>query len=192
VNGDIKINIFDGELTARGFTVTDILGRAPSLTTSISGRNIDLALLTGTLKFGKIEGRLDTDLTDLELSAWKPTRGEFRFYSSPGDYRKRISQQAVQNISALGGAGAAAAVQRSVLRFFEEFGYQRIGVSCKLEDGKCDMGGVKNAPAGFVMVEGGGVPAISVLGFNRRVSYTELVSRVTGAIESNEKPKIVY
>ncbi len=192
VNGDIKVNVFGGEIIARDLSVTEVLGRAPRLNVDVTARNLDLAMLTGTFSFGRVEGRLDGDLTDLELSAWRPVKGDIRFASSQGSYKKRISQQAVQNISALGGAGAAAAVQRSVLRFFEEFGYNRLGLSCQLRESICQMGGVTQTPVGFVIVEGGGVPAISVLGYNRRVSYTELIGRVKGAIASNQKPRIEY
>ena len=84
--------------------------------------------------------------------------------SSAGDYPRRISQQAVQNLSALGGAGATAALQRSLLRFFETFRYRRLGLTCELRDSICRMGGVTPARAaesasaragGYVIVEPG-------------------------------------
>jgi hypothetical protein len=84
----------------------------------------------------------------------------------------------VQNITALGGAGAAAAIQRSFLRFFDQFGYSALGLSCKLDNGICRMGGIADTPQGYVIVKGGGVPALSVLGYNRHVGWSELLQRL--------------
>jgi hypothetical protein len=190
VNGSIEVRVFDGLIAARDLRVEEVLGAAPRLTADISARGLDLDLITRTFRFGRIEGRIDADLAAMELVNWRPVRLDARIESSPGDYRKRISQQAVQNISALGGAGAAAAIQRSVLRFFEEFGYQKLGVTCRLRASVCEMGGVEDAPQGYVLVKGGGIPAISVNGYNREVSWPVLIQRVQAAIESNEKPII--
>lgn len=190
VNGDMIINVFAGEVRASQLELLDTLGRAPRFKGSFTARNLDLGLVTQTFKFGRMEGRIDADLKDLELANWRPVHVDARVESSPGDYRKRISQQAVQNIGALGGAGAAVAIQRSVLRFFEEFGYDKLGITCKLRGNICEMGGVEEGPSGYILVKGGGVPQITVTGYNRRVGWNELINRVKGAIESNEKPII--
>ena len=96
----------------------------------------------------------------------------------------------MQNISALGGAGAAAAIQRSVLRFFEEFGYSKLGLSCVLREGICQMGGIEEDRSGYVIVKGGGIPAINILGYNRRVDWNQLVTRLARITESNVKPVV--
>jgi hypothetical protein len=119
---------------------------------------------------------------------WQPVRFDARIASSAGSYPRKISQRAVQNISALGGAGAAAAIQRSLLRFFEQFGYDRLGLSCRLENGVCQMDGIERAPQGFVIVKGGGIPAISVIGYNRAVDWAELVERLKRITQENVKP----
>jgi hypothetical protein len=113
-----------------------------------------------------------------------------RVETSPGDFRKRISQRAVQNISSLGGAGAGAAIQRSFLRFFETFGYDRIGLSCRLVGGVCEMGGLEEGGHGYLMVKGGGLPALNVMGYNRRVSWDVLVSRLKAIAAGNSRPVI--
>jgi hypothetical protein len=151
---------------------------------------MDLALLTKTFSFGDMQGRLDGDVQGLELSGKQPVKFDARFYSSPGSYPKKISQRAVQNISALGGAGAAAAIQRSFLRFFEVFNYQAIALSCKLRRGICEMGGVEEAQSGYVMVKGSGIPSITVLGYNRKVGWKELLERVQDVTTGNSKPVI--
>jgi len=142
-------------------------------------------LLTRTFSFGNITGRIDGEAKALELVNWQPVRFDARVASSAGEYPRRISQAAVQNISALGGAGAAAAIQRSFLRFFETFGYSAVGLSCRLENGVCRMGGIENVPQGYVIVKGGGIPAITVLGYNRNVGWRKLIERLKRITEGN-------
>ncbi|MCW5604424.1 MAG: hypothetical protein KIT18_07755, partial [Burkholderiales bacterium] len=185
VDGALTFNVFDGTVVASGLVLEDPLGRVPRLNANIDMRNLDLDLLTRAYSFGNMTGRIDARIAGLELANWQPVRFDARIASSPGDYPRKISQAAVQNISALGGAGAAAAIQRSFLRFFEQFGYERLGLSCRLGNNVCEMGGVENAPRGYVIVKGGGIPAISVIGYNRRVNWQELVDRLKRVTQDN-------
>jgi hypothetical protein len=153
-------------------------------------KNLDLGLVTRTYSFGSITGRIDASVSGLELVNWQPVKFDVSLMSSAGEYPRKISQAAVQNISALGGAGAAAAIQRSVLRFFDQFGYDRLGWRCKLDNGVCEMGGIENAPQGYVIVKGGGIPAITVIGYNRQVSWDELLNRLKRVTQGNVKPVI--
>jgi hypothetical protein len=177
--------LFDGTITAQNLALENPLSKVPRLTGDIAMRNLDLDLLTRTFSFGKITGRIDADVKALELVNWDPVRFDVRVASSAGDYPRRISQAAVQNISALGGAGAAAAIQRSFLGFFETFGYSALGWSCRLELDVCHMGGIENTPQGYVLVKGGGIPAITVLGYNRNVGWHELLARLKRVTQGN-------
>lgn len=192
LDGALVVSVFDGYLRVTGLHVLEPFGVAPHAYADIEARHLDLAQITRTFDFGTITGYVDADVRALELARWRPVRFDARVASSPGDYPRRISQRAVENISALGGVGAAAAIQRSFLRFFETFGYRDIGLSCVLADGVCRMGGIgeaSGAGAGpFRLVRGGGVPALNVIGYNRRVDWNELIDRLRQAIASNAAP----
>jgi len=190
IDGALTMRIFDGTVKVTDLVVDSPLGLAPRLSANLDARDLDLALVTRAYSFGSITGRLDARITDLVLSDWKPVQFDARLASSPGDFPRRISQTAVENISALGGANATAAIQRSVLRFFESFGYSKLGISCRLRDDVCRMGGIEDTPQGFVLVKGGGVPAINVLGYNRDVGWDELLTRLRRVIDSNVTPTI--
>ncbi len=190
MDGALALRVFDGLVTASSVQLLEPFGRTPRLHADIDVKNMDLDLLTNKLDFGTITGRIDARIAGLELSGWQPVRFDARITSSPGTYPRKISQRAVQNISALGGGGAAAAVQRSLLRFFDEFGYERLGISCRLENGICEMDGVERAPQGYVIVKGGGIPAISVIGYNRSVDWREFVARLKRITQENVKPII--
>ena len=185
VDGALLFKVFDGTVVAQNLVLESPLGKVPRLLADVEMRNLDLDLLTRTFSFGNITGRIDAQVKALELVNWQPVRFDARVASSAGEYPRRISQAAVQNISALGGAGAAAAIQRSFLRFFETFGYSALGLSCRLENGVCQMGGIENVPQGYVIVKGGGIPAITVLGYNRNVGWRELIERLKRITEGN-------
>ncbi len=190
VDGALLFKVFDGTVVVKDLELLNPMGRAPHLRADLDMRNLDLDLLTRTFSFGNMLGRIDVQVDGMELSDWRPVKFDAKVASSPGSYPRKISQSAVQNISALGGAGAAAAIQRSFLRFFEQFGYDRIGLSCKLRNGVCLMDGVEAAPHGYVIVKGGGIPAISVIGYNRQVSWDELLERLKRITQKNVKPVI--
>ena len=185
VDGALLFKVFDGTVVAKNVILTDPFGKAPRVAADLDVRGLDLELLTRTYSFGSITGRVDASVAGLELADWQPVKFDARVASSPGEYPKKISQSAVQNISALGGASAAAAIQRTFLRFFEEFGYEKLGLRCRLENGVCEMGGVEDAPQGYLIVKGGGVPAITVMGYNRAVDWLELVDRLKRIMRDN-------
>ena len=193
LDGALVISVFDGYLHATGLRLREPFGVASHLSADIQARHIDLAQLTETFSFGSITGFVDADVRGLELARWRPVGFDARIVSSPGDYRRRISQRAVENIGALGGAGAMAAIQRSLLRVFDTFGYSELGLHCRLARGVCLMDGIEGgarADGGFVIVRGGGVPALDVIGYNRRVDWDELVNRLQRVIAENVSPEL--
>jgi hypothetical protein len=186
-DGSVVLNVFSGSATVTQLTMQTPLGIAPKLNADIVLRNLDLGDLTRTFSFGAIEGKLDGDIENLELQNWKPVRFDAKVQSSPGKYPKKISQRAVENISALGGGGAAAAVQRSFLRFFEQFNYGEMGLSCRLRNDICQMGGIESTPHGYVIVKGSGIPAITVMGYNQTVGWSELLGRIKRVTDGNSR-----
>ncbi len=186
VGGALLFKVFDGSIVVKDLSARDLSGPAPSVRANIDMRNLDLDLLTRTFSFGAMQGRLDVTVHDLELFGWRPVQFDARVASSPGDYPRKISQKAVQNITALSGGGGVAAIQKSFLRFFDEFGYERIGLSCKLRNGICEMGGIENQAQGYLIVKGGGIPSLSVIGYNRQVGWDELLARIKAATQGGK------
>ena len=190
MDGALLVKVFDGTVVVKDLVILDALGRAPRLHANLDMRNLDLDLLTRTFSFGSMQGRIDVRADNLELANWQPVKFDAEIRSSPGDYPRKISQRAVQNISSLGGAGAGAAISRSFLRFFEQFGYDRIGLSCRLRNEVCLMDGIEPTQYGYTIVKGGGIPAISVIGYNREVSWNELLERLKRITQANVKPVV--
>ncbi len=193
LDGALVIALFDGYVQATGLEVVEPFGLLPRLRANVVAEHLDMAQLTETFSFGAVSGFIDLSLNDLQMAAWKPVRFDALARSTPGDYRRRISQRAVEHITALGGPSASAAIQRSFLQFFNDFGYREIGVGCRLAKGVCQMQGVEGPGADaapFTIVRGGGIPALNVIGYNRRVNWDELIARVKAAIASDAAPVI--
>jgi hypothetical protein len=188
VEGDLVASVFDGTIVGRGLRLQDPLGPWPRLFADVSARRLDLALVTRTFAIGSITGRLDADIKSLELFNWSPVAFDAQLYSTPEDKSKKlISQKAVTSISNVGGGGGGvtAALQSGVLRFFDDFRYDQLGLTCKLESEVCLMGGIEPAGIGYYIVRGKGLPRIDIIGNQGRVAWPQLVSQISNSIHSN-------
>lgn len=190
VDGDLLFQLFNGTINVRDLRMQTPLGATSTVRADLELQQLDLGDLTRTFSFGAIEGKLDGSVKKLVLSNWQPVSFDADFHSSPGRYRKKISQRAVENISALGGAGAAAAIQRSLLRFFENFNYEKIGWRCQLSHDVCQMSGVEYTAQSYVIVKGSGIPAITVMGYNHNVGWSDFLARLKRVTEGNASPVI--
>jgi len=52
------------------------------------------------------------------------------------------------------------------------------------------IAGRERPDGGFPIVRGGGIPALDVIGYNRRVDWQELVDRIQRVIENNVAPEL--
>jgi hypothetical protein len=188
VEGDLSASVFDGTVVGRNFRLRDPLGPWPRLFADVTARQLDLGLVTRTFAIGNITGRLDVDLLGMELFNWSPVAFDAKLYTSPGDRSRHvISQKAVTSISNVGGGGGGvtAALQSGVLRFFDDFRYDRIGITCQLRNEVCVMGGIEPAGMGYYMVKGRGIPRIDIIGNQGRVDWPQLMGQIVAGMQSN-------
>jgi hypothetical protein len=188
VDGDISAAVFDGTIVGRNFRLRDPLGPWPRLFADVKARRLDLDLVTRAFPIGNITGRLDADINGLELFNWSPVAFDARLYTTPGDRSKHlISQKAITSISNVGGGGGGvtAALQSGLLRFFDQFRYDRIGLACRLENDVCTMGGVEPIGMGYYIVKGRGIPRIDIIGNQGRVDWPRLTSQIVAGMNTN-------
>jgi hypothetical protein len=103
---------------------------------------------------------------------------------------QRISQRAVQNISSVGDASFVGSLQGRLIGLFDDFGYARIGIGCTLVNEVCAMRGLRSAGNTFTIVDGAGIPRLTVVGYNRRVDWPTLVERLAAAGKGDVKPVV--
>lgn len=188
LDGNLEAAVFDGHVIVRDLSLSEPLGKFPRLHASIDIGDLDLTLVTQTFSFGMITGRLSGRIADLETFGWMPEAFDAHLYTPPDDRSKhRISQRAVSNLSSIGGGSGgsvAAALQGGFLKFFDDFGYKTLGLSCRLANDVCLMGGVEKAGSGYYIVKGAGLPRIDVIGSQTRVAWTTLVRQLGSVMES--------
>ena len=183
-DGGLTAQVFGGNLEIGKLAMERPFGADPSLNADVTIKGFDLKALTDAFGFGEITGRLDGHIRNLRLLAWSPIAFDAELHSDDtAPDSRRISRRAVVDLSSVGGGGFGSGLQAQALRLFQDFGYARLGLSCKLANNVCHMDGVGSVGAGYTIVEGSGLPHISVIGYAREVDWPTLVSRLRVASE---------
>jgi len=189
--GGLSVQVFDGRVNVGSLSMDRPFGVLPTLSADIELHELDLYAMTSVFGFGDISGRLSGSVDGLRLVDWQLSSfdAEFGTVRRPG-VRQRISQRAVQNISSVGEGMYIGGLQGWLIGFFDDFGYSRIGIRCRLENGVCRMGGLRSAGNAFTIVEGAGIPHLRVIGHNRNVDWSTLVERIGAAIGGEVAPVV--
>jgi hypothetical protein len=177
-DGELVAEAFDGTVRVKGLRLTDPFGAVPGLQAEASLRGLDLERLTRVFDLGRMTGRLDGDVHDLQLVGWEPVHFQAELRTPPGDTsRHRISQRAVENLTALGN-NRAVALSGTFLRVFESFAYDRLLLKVDLAGQVAQLDGIAHPDGGYYLVKGSGLPRIDVIGRNRQVAWRDLVERL--------------
>ncbi|MFA5683715.1 MAG: hypothetical protein WC995_04035 [Lysobacteraceae bacterium] len=192
-DGGLDVAVFDGRIRVDQLRLERPFGVAPTLSADIRLDDLDLKPLTGVFGFGEISGRLDGRIAGLRLVDWSPVAFDAHFHTDEqAKDRRRISQRAVNDLSQVGGGGLAAGLQSQALRLFDSFSYQRIGLGCRLANDVCAMSGIAGdggSSGGYTIVEGAGLPRITVNGYQRRVDWPVLLQRLQ-AVSDGQAPRV--
>jgi len=183
IGGALLIRGFGGTTTIHNLSAEDLFSVTPKLTADVKLNNLDLASLTETFSFGEITGRMSGSIDDMEFVSWSPVEFDAWFATPENDKsRHRISQTAVDNLTQVGNGGPNV-LSKSFLKFFDSFGYDTLGIGCKLKNNTCKMRGVGKADNGFYIVKGSGVPRIDIVGFTDEVSWSVLTARLKRVVK---------
>lgn len=191
LDGTLTAHLFDGTVLVSGLAMERPFGTAPTLSADIVLDDLNLQSLTEVFGFGEITGALDGSIRQLRLVDWSAQAFDAELHTDPTwAGRQRISQRAVQDLSNVGGGtvGLGDSLQAQALKLFEDFGYRRIGIRCRLAEEVCRMDGLSSAGNSFSIVQGSGLPRLSVIGFNRRVDWPTLVERLVAVTEGESTP----
>ncbi|MGY0560782.1 hypothetical protein ACW7G2_08720 [Luteimonas sp. A277] len=189
--GGLSVDVFDGRIDVGSLSMDRPFGVAPTLSADLQLYELDLFAITEVFDLGHITGRLSGHVDGLRLVDWQLSAFDAELGTVPRrGVRQRISQRAVQNISSVGNGSLMGGLQGQLIGFFDDFGYSRIGISCRLENGVCRMGGLRSAGNTFTIVEGAGIPRLQVVGHNRNVDWQTLVERIGAAIGGDVSPVV--
>lgn len=190
-DGGLSIQAFDGRIDVDALSMERPFGVAPTLSADLALHDLDLLRITEVFDFGSITGRLHGRIDGLRLVDWTATAFDAELHTERRrGTRQRISQRAVQDISSVGDASFVTSLQGRLIGLFDDFGYQRIGIACRLENEVCRMSGLHSAGNGFTIVEGAGVPKLQVVGFNRDVDWPTLLERLAAVAKGDVSPVV--
>jgi len=182
--GGLNLTVFEGSMRVDNLSLERLFGVAPVIAADVKFEDFNLAMLTDTFGFGQITGRLFGEVNKLRITNWKTDRLDAEVYTvKTKGVKQTISQKAIDNISSLGGIKGA--ISKTFLRFFDDFRYKKIKLSCKLHNAVCQIGGLKNQNNQFVIVEGGGIPKINIVGYVRSINWEEFIDRLLNANYGN-------
>lgn len=182
LDGGLSLNVFGGFVDVTALALQQPFGDNPVLAGNIALRQLDLGAITSVFDFGSITGPLDGHINGLRLVNWQPVAFDAQLLASQGG---RISQRAVNNLTSVGGGGVAAGLQGAVLKLFKTFGYDRIGLNCRLQGSVCHMSGLEPTADGYTIVDGSGLPHLEVIGHQAEVDWPTLIRRLKAAIDGN-------
>ncbi len=199
--GGLEMRVFDGSVKVSSLAMERPFGVAPTLSADLAIDDLDLLSVTEVFDFGSISGRLDGSIRELRLVDWTATAFDAELYSQRRrGVKQRISQRAVQNISSVGDASFVTSLQGQLIGLFDDFGYRRLGISCRLQNQICAMGGLESIgkeaagsgsdTSGFTVIQGAGIPRLNVVGFNRQVDWPTLVERLQAVGSGELKPVV--
>ena len=64
------------------------------------------------------------------------------------------------------------------MRMFNSFSYRRLGLGCRLHNNVCELRGVIEDEGSVVLLEGAGIPKITIRAFNRNIDWPQMVSNL--------------
>ena len=190
IDGGLEFDVFDGSVLLTDLRIERPFGVLPSLAANITAKNLDLEALTGTFEFGRIGGRADGYVHDLRMLNWQPVQFD-AWFGTPIDDEERhgISRKAVQHLTTIGGGSATAMLSGPILRLFNNFSYRRLGLGCTLQNNVCQIRGIDDDGEAVLIMEGAGLPKISIQAYNRSVDWPQLLAELT-AVSGGEDIRI--
>lgn len=186
LGGSLEARAFDGDVAIERLRIVRPFGVVPELAATVRLRNLDLGQITDVVPFGSVSGRLDGDIEGLRMIKGEPIAFDARFRTPEDDDSKhRISQRAIGTISKVAGGGGAV-LSSTFLSVFRSFPYERLGLSCRLENDVCHMDGIAPAEAGYYIVEGALLPRLNLIGRVREVNWSRLMGQLRQALAEGE------
>jgi hypothetical protein len=188
--GTIRGTVFDGSLRIEELGVIRPLSASRMVTGNIHVSGLDLEPLSQSLEVGRVTGRMDIDVDRLGIAYGQPVRFHLRARSvDDPDVSRRISLQAINSLSIIGtGRGLSGVGIKLYANFFEQFPYQRIGLSCVLANDVFSLSGLI-ADDGVEYIVKRGLTGINVINTNpnNMIAFSDMLKRLERVFAQSEK-----
>lgn len=174
--GELLVSTAGGKIRFQNIWI-EPLAPMPRFGAEVVFHDLDLEQLSGAGHFGRITGKLKGHIHNLIMSGGQPESFELVMENDPrASGPKRISLEAVEKISLLGGGGSIPFFGR----MFREFPYRRIGISCSLKNDMFTLHGLIKKDGQEYLVERGFVRGVNVINRNPggKISFKDMLDRL--------------
>ena len=179
--GRIHGNLFEGEVSIENIGVKRPLEPSRLMQADVSIHGLNLEPLSQSLGIGKITGKLNVDVQKLGIAYGQPVRFHLRAASVPEPKEsRRISLQAVNSLSIIGtGRGLSGLGIGLYAQFFEQFPYDRMGLSCVLANDVFSLNGLIHEQGVEYIVKRGwtGINVINT-NPNNMIAFSDMLDRL--------------
>ncbi len=196
-DGGLSMELFDGTVAVSSLAMERPFGVAPTLSADIAIDDLDLQSLTERVRLRQ-HHRARWTGASTDCAWWTGSRSPSTRRCTPTASAACASASASARCRTCRSVGDAVAsstsLQAQLIGLFDDFGYARIGIACRLRDEVCAMDGLGSAgihaePA-LLSSQGSGLPRLTVVGFNRRVDWPTLVERLVAVGTGEVKPVV--
>jgi len=191
--GKLTANIADGQIILSNLHLSGLNTPTPVIGLDGSFHHLDLFEITTNTTFGRIKGRLDGYINNLEIAYGQPQSFDlFLETVKEKGIPQRISVEAVDNIAKLGGGQSPfMGLAGAYITFLKDFPYQKIGLRSSLKNDVFRINGtIKEGGQEFIVKRGFyGVNIINKDPDNN-IRFKEMVKRIKNLDLSKTKPVI--
>ena len=175
--GSLKVKVAKGVVTVTHLKVLNPFSSLMKVACDIDFYHLDLEDLSRVTPFGKVTGFIKGYVKDLVISHGQPESFRLRVETQEvRGVKKRISLEAINSISILGGGGPVSVF----LPFFKSFGYKYLGLYCTLKNDVFTLHGLKKKGKVEYIVEKGGLTGVDVINRNphNRIEFRDMMERL--------------
>ena len=181
-SGELTAQVFDGTVRAVDLGVVRPFDSERRIQGTILFDHLNLEALTQLFSFGKISGYVQGTIENL---SWGPKVPE-RFFltlrtEEVAGVPKKINVQAIENVSLLEtGWGELRGLRSGINRWFQEYNYREIGLTCSLVEGRVTLRGTIFEDGLEYLIRKPGLIGIDVINRNpeNEIDFSDMLERI--------------
>ena len=180
-SGELTARVFDGTVKAMDLGMVRPFDAGRRIQGKVLFDHLNLEPLTQLFSFGKISGYVQGSIEQLTFGPVYPERFYLTLKTEEvAGVQKKINVQAIENVSLLGtGWGELGGLRSGINRWFQEYNYREIGLTCSLAEGRITLRGTILEDGLEFLVRKPGLIGIDVINRNpeNEIDFTDMVER---------------
>jgi hypothetical protein len=189
--GELTAQVFDGTVKVTNLGVIRPFDRGRRIQGQLFFDHLNLEPVTRLFSFGKISGYMQGSVELLSFGPEYPDRFFLILKTQEvAGVPKKINVQAIENVSLLGtGWGELGGLRSGINRWFQEYDYREIGLTCSLVEGRVTLRGTIFEDGLEYLVRKSGLTGIDVINRNpeNEIDFSDMLERFRRISKKGEK-----